>query len=191
MKKLGAEVSKSHLNRINNGFYVKFMKGIGLDIGYKGYNNDIIPVLQTAIGIEQDYPNYDGLNLPFESNSQDYVFNSHVLEHISNYKDTIKEWFRVIKEDGHLVIIVPHKFLYEKKNELPSQWNGDHKRFYTPGSLLKEIEESLEPNSYRIAHLRDNDDYFDYKIKEDKHSGGCYEIELVVKKIKKPEWNLR
>lgn len=187
----GPEAERSHNDRLINGFYEKYMSGQGLDIGYSGGAKDADPVLQTATGIDLNYKNYDGTYLPFTKESQDYVFSSHCLEHIDNYKTSLQEWFRVLKINGHLVIAVPHKFLYEKKQNLPSRYNRDHKRFYTPASLLNEIEESLTPNSYRIVHLRDNADGYDYSILPEKHCGGACEIELVVKKIEEPDWQIK
>ena len=90
-----------------------------------------------------------------------------------------------------MIIVVPHMYLYEKKEDIPSQWNEDHKRYYTPGSLLIELENSLVPNSYRVKLLEDGDDGFDYSIPNNKHSCGQYEITLVVQKIKKPDWELK
>jgi tetratricopeptide (TPR) repeat protein len=86
--------------------------------------------------------------------------------------------------------VVPHQFLYEKRRSLPSSFNADHKRFYTPGLLLGEFEASLRPNTYRVRHLRDNDDNYTYEIGPGIHSGGGYEIELVVQKIIPPRWDL-
>jgi len=88
------------------------------------------------------------------------------------------------------VIIVPHQFLYEKKAYLPSNWNLDHKRFYTPASLLKELELSLKPNTYRVRFLEDGDQDFNYSIPPNIHSGGQYEITLVIQKIVPPAWDL-
>lgn len=188
----GPETEKSHEARTKSGFYNQFMFGHGLDIGYRGSTTDAEPVLFSAIGVETDYPSYDGKTLPFKDNAYDYVFSSHCLEHITDYRSAILEWFRVIKVGGHLVITVPHQYLYEKKPSLPSRWNGDHKRFYTPASLLLEIESALvTPNTYRVVFLRDNDDNYDYSIPPELHSGGCYEIELVIKKIAPPNWVLR
>lgn len=189
-RKLGPETLKSNDLRKINGFYSKYMSGYGLDIGFKGDTKDAESVLYDAIGVDKDYPNYDGKKLPFPDESQDYVFTSHVLEHILGPYAAIREWFRVLKVGGYLIIIVPHMFLYEKKFALPSRWNEDHKQFYTPDVLLREIRISLLPNSYRIRHLRDNDDNFDYKIPPNEHSGGCYEIECVIQKIPIPSWNI-
>jgi hypothetical protein len=48
----------------------------------------------------------------------------------------------------------------------------------------------LQPNTYRVRHLRDNDENYTYHIGPEAHAGGGYEIELVVQKIDKPKWNL-
>lgn len=187
----GPETQRSHLDRLFNGFYNRYMSGKGLDIGYKGSVKDAEPVLPSAIGVDMDYPGYNGSILPFPDSSQDYVFASHVLEHIYNPIETIEEWFRVLKTGGYLVICVPHKYLYEKKLDLPSQYNEDHKRFYTPGLLLNEIDVALVPNSWRLRYMRDNDDGFNYQLPSEQHSSGAYEIECVIQKIPTPTWRLK
>jgi len=118
------------------------------------------------------------------------VFSSHCLEHIDDFADVLRDWFRVIRIGGFIVIMVPHQFLYEKRVTLPSRFNADHKRFYTPGALMSDIEAVLPPNAYRLRHLADNDRGFDYTIPPAQHSGGCYEIELVIEKIAAPQWAL-
>jgi SAM-dependent methyltransferase len=191
MRKVGEESSKSYMDKINNKFFHKYMGGVGLDIGFAGYIPGVEPILKTAIGVDTNYPGYDGKTLPFESESQDYVYSSHCLEHISDYKQAIKEWYRVTKVGGFIVTVVPHQFLYEKKLNKPSRYNEDHKRFYTPASLLKEFEESLEPNSYRVRLLEDGDKGFDYSIPPEKHSHGEYELTLVIEKIPLPSWKMK
>lgn len=190
MRKVGEESQRTYYTKLATGFFDKYMSGNGLDIGFAGYLDNIEPILPTAIGVDTNYPNYDGKILPFVCNSQDYVYNSHCLEHIQDYKQAIQEWYRVTKVNGHIVIVVPHQFLYEKKKSLPSKWNDDHKRFYTPSSLLKEIEDSLEPNTYRIRLLEDGDSHFNYSIPPHTHSDGQYEITLVIQKITPPTWKL-
>ena len=66
----------------------------------------------------------------------------------------------------------------------------NQERFYTPACLLCDFEAVLEPNSYRVRHLADNDCGYDYAIDPGAHSAGCYEIELVVEKIAEPSWRL-
>jgi SAM-dependent methyltransferase len=187
---VGAEAGKTIARKIEDGFVGRYLSGAAiLDVGYRGYTG-AQPILSQAIGIELDYPGYDGRTLPFADQTQDAVFASHCLEHIEDYRNAIREWHRVLKIGGYMVIAVPHKFLYEKRTELPSRWNEDHKRFYTPASLMAEIEASLSPNTYRLRHLIDNDLDYDYAITPSRHAGGCYEIELVLERLAPPAWDL-
>jgi SAM-dependent methyltransferase len=190
-RRVGTEARKTYAAKLDSGFIDKYLSGRSvLDIGFRGYETDILPIVPNAIGIDMDYPGYDGRHLPVADLSQDAVYSSHCLEHIADPTQAIAEWFRVIKFAGHLVIVVPHQFLYEKRTALPSRWNEDHKRCYTPSSLLREVESALAPNTYRVRHLSDNDADYDYSIPPDRHAGGCYEIELVIEKIVPPAWTL-
>ncbi len=103
-----------------------------------------------------NYPGYDGRTLPFADESQDAVYSSHCLEHIADYIQAIRDWYRVIKYGGHIIAVVPHAHLYERRKRPPLR-NGDHKRSYTPNSSLSEFDQALPPNSYRIRHLFEND----------------------------------
>lgn len=187
-RKVGEESSKTYKEKCLNGFFDKYMSGSGLEIGYKGYIEGVVPILPSAIGVDLDYPNYNGVSLPFSDESQNYVYSSHCLEHVSDSIGAIKEWFRVLKPHGYLIIIVPHQYLYEKKVDLPSRFNADHKRFYTSATLVQEIEMALAPNTFRIRHLRENDEGHDYLQQPTEHSKWCYEIEVVIEKLPK-EYN--
>lgn len=191
VRPVGEEARKMVCARQRSGFTARYLSGRSiLDIGYKGYLDDVLPIVEGATGVELDYPGYDGVTLPFPDMSQDAVFASHCLEHIEDYRNAIRDWFRVLKTGGFLVVMVPHQFLYEKHLAKPSRYNADHKRFYTPESLMMEIETSLAPNTYRLRHLADNDLHFDYGLPPERHSVGSYEIELVVEKIVPPFWDL-
>jgi SAM-dependent methyltransferase len=186
------EIGKTFTLRLANGFFYKYMSGpVVLDVGYKGGNADAVPIFPHAVGVDLDYPGYDGVRLPFQDGSVDAVFASHVLEHVPDAPAILRDWFRVIKVGGFIICVVPHQFLYERKVNLPSMWNTEHLRFYTPASLLRELEQSFKPNTYRIRHFVDNDLCYDYNLSPDRHPFGCYEIEVVVEKIEAPKWNLR
>jgi SAM-dependent methyltransferase len=185
------EAARTFKEKLHNDFFSTYMSGeVTIDVGYRGAFADAVPVLPHAIGVDLDYPAYDGKQLPFPDESVDTVYSSHMLEHVTDFRATICDWHRVLRPGGFIVCLVPHQFLYEKRRSLPSAWNADHKRFYTPASLLREFEASLRPNTYRIRHLRDNDEGYTYRIGPEAHSGGGYEIELVVEKIAPPEWDL-
>lgn len=188
----GAEVRKSYRQRVENGFFEKYYNGdIILDIGFKGsHNPEDKTIVPHAIGVDTDYPGYDGTRLPFEDGSVDTVSSSHCIEHIWFVHSAIRDWYRVLKPGGFIVCFAPHQYLYEKRAFLPSVYNPDHKRMLTPASLMGLFEEALEPNSYRLVHLADNDRWFNYDIGPHEHSVGCYEIELVIQKRLKPAWDL-
>jgi SAM-dependent methyltransferase len=188
-RRVGYESRKTYAKRIQEGFFDKYMQGEGIELAPTGYEEDIETILPTAIPIDLDTPAYNRYELPVSDESQDYIYSSHVLEHIDDYQRAIRAWYRALKVGGHIIIYAPHRDLYEKKLTIPtSLHNPDHKRAYTPASLLREIEESLEINSYRIRLLRDNDDGYDYSLDEAVHCVGECQIELVIQKIKKPDW---
>lgn len=57
-------------------------------------------------------------NIP--DNGYDFVLSSHSLEHVANPIKALKDWFRVLKKDGKLVLILPDK-----------NYTFDHRRAYT------------------------------------------------------------
>ncbi len=159
-----------------------------LDIGFRGAGGEARPVTPHAAGVDLDYPGYDGRTLPWADGAVDVVFSSHVLEHIDDPLGALRDWMRVLRIGGHVVCHVPHQFLYEKKAALPSRFNGDHKRFYTPARLLAEVEAALKPNTYRVRRLVDFDEGHDYALPPEAHSNWGYEIQLILEKIAAPEW---
>jgi SAM-dependent methyltransferase len=189
---VGVEARKVYWQRLGSGFLERYLSGTHiLDIGYRGGHAQAVPIVPQAIGVDLDYPGYDGTTLPFADLSQDALFVSHCLEHIQDYRASLADWYRVLKIGGYLLVFVPHKYLYERRPAPPSALNPDHKRFYTPRSLLAEIEESLPVNGFRVRHLADNDYAYDYEHPIDQHPRGCYEIELVVQKIARPSYSDR
>ena len=189
-RKIGREASKSYAAKLYSGFIRTYLSGANiLDIGYRGGFGEATPIVAHAIGIDLGCPGYDGIHLPFPSNSQDAIHSSHCLEHMTSLPEVIREWFRVLKVGGYAVIVVPHQYLYERKQVPPSK-HPDHYHFFTPAKLLATFEEALQPNHYRVRHLMDNDLFYDYSITPATHPVGCYEIELVLEKIAAPTWEL-
>ena len=52
----------------------------------------------------------DGTKLDMVANGKyDFVLSCHSIEHFANPIKALKEWLRVIKDDGYLLLVVPHK----------------------------------------------------------------------------------
>lgn len=173
------------------GKHISILKTIsvnGIDIGYGGKNRS--PAFGFT-GYDTDSKNFDPSGkMPFKDESFHTVYSSHCLEHIPDTALALREWHRILKTGGHMVLLLPHKFLYEKKAIIPSRFNKDHKRFYTPASLMCEVECALTANTYRVRHLMDLDDGFDYSLPPVAHSTGNYSIVLILQKIKPPAWGI-
>ncbi len=189
-RRVSVEFRKCYPRWKRDGLFQRYLSGDRiLDIGYRGGDPNAVPITEKATGIELDYPGYDGTHLPFEEGSQDALFASAVLEHISNYRDVLAEWYRVLKIGGYIIVFVPHRYIYERRPDLPSRWNGDHRRFYTSASLLAEFEESLPRNGFRVRHLLEDDQGFRYTDPPQAPPHGNYQIEIVVQKIAPPEYS--
>jgi ADP-heptose:LPS heptosyltransferase/predicted SAM-dependent methyltransferase len=61
----------------------------------------------------------------FGSASMDFAYSSHCLEHVADYQACLKEWWRVIKPSGFLVLYLPDEDEYPKVGEEGA--NPDHK----------------------------------------------------------------
>ncbi len=46
--------------------------------------------------------------LPFENESVDYIYSSHVFEHLGDFEYTLKECYRVMKDKATLFLILPY-----------------------------------------------------------------------------------
>jgi ubiquinone/menaquinone biosynthesis C-methylase UbiE len=88
------------LNAVNSDGIILDIGGGSRQISDERYVNiDYAPLLQPdVIG--------DALNLPFASNSIDFVYTSGVFEHLSNPKAAGDEVYRVLKKNGNLLACV-------------------------------------------------------------------------------------
>lgn len=73
--------------------------------------------------------------IPVEDGRFDTVIARHILEHIVNDVDAVKEWGRVLRKSGRLIIAVPNHNL---RNTIPM--NIEHVRAWTPKSLKSFME---------------------------------------------------
>lgn len=117
---------------------VPYTRGRGLDVGCGPWK-----FFPHAIGVD-NFDEWEGLDWRpdviadaddlsmFADRSLDYVFSSHLLEHIEDPSAVLKEWWRVIRPDGHLVLYLPDEDEYPKVGETGANpdhtWNVNHDR---------------------------------------------------------------
>ncbi|MCL5022895.1 MAG: class I SAM-dependent methyltransferase [Nitrospirae bacterium] len=117
----------------------------------------------------------------------DFVYSSHTLEHMVTPEIALRNWWRVLKPGGFLALYVPHRDLYEKKKELPSRWNDDHRHFFLPDrdeppattGILPLIRRAL--SGYSIEYIKECNEGHTITDPEI-HSDGEYSIEAVIRK---------
>jgi SAM-dependent methyltransferase len=73
--------------------------------------------------------------LPFESNSLNFVYSSHLLEDYLDWEPVLKEWVRVLQPGGKLIILVPDKVLWNEAIARGQPPNCSHKHEAYAGEL--------------------------------------------------------
>ena len=177
------ETRKAKKRRLAEGFFLKYMNGKGIDIGWEG---DKVTKNCDTWGLE----NGDGTHMAgVKDETYDFVYSSHTLEHINDIYTALKNWIRILKKDKFLILYIPDRDLYEKKKELPSNFNLDHKHFFT----MYELNDSnstiaiipfMEKNfkNLELVYKKKCDNEYKNPGPEE-HSTGEYSIELVFQKI--------
>lgn len=120
------ETHKAHSRRAREGFFDTYCRGRGLDIGYGGD-----PVMRDVVGWDFEHGDAQLLH-GLGDRTFDYVYSSHLLEHLPDCELALRNWWRVLRPGGYLILYLPHRDLYEKKARLPSRFNDDHKHFFLP-----------------------------------------------------------
>jgi hypothetical protein len=113
---------------------LKYCKGHGLDIGASYW-----PLFgSTPIDTETGTGTANRIeDVPI--NSQDYVFSSHCLEHIENWKEALDVWIGKIRPNGILFLYLPHpscKFWHMSNPFM----KGIHKWVPTPEIIGDELK---------------------------------------------------
>ena len=127
---------------------VPYTRGRGLDIGcgpYKAFPHfigcdNLTDTKLFGTMMQPDVVLQDAAKLDmFASQSMDFVFSSHTLEHLDDDRKALREWWRVIKPGGHLVLYLPHADYYPQVGQPGA--NPDHKRDYRPADVIERMRE--------------------------------------------------
>ena len=128
------ETSKSLIRRLHDARFVNtYFRGLGIDIGAgRDPLNRYYQQFPLMTGLKfWDTPQGDAQKMLGESNdTYDFVHSSHCLEHLNDPYEAFKNWIRICKPGGHLIITVPDEDLYEQ-GIWPSDHNLDHKTSWT------------------------------------------------------------
>ena len=127
----------------------RYCIGNGIDIGAGGD-----PVIPTAVQIDLPEPEFSRYghafpvsivpqfrsrdwhrNLPFKDATLDFVYSSHLLEDYNEWEELLKEWIRVIKPGGHILILVPDKVKFNEAVRRTGGGNAAHKHEFRVGEL--------------------------------------------------------
>ena len=175
------ETTKAKKRRTREGFFERYCPGKGLDIGYGG---DLLSDNCEGWDFEEGDAQY--LN-SIKDSEFDFVYSSHTLEHMVDPEISLKNWWRVLKSGGYLILYLPHRDLYEKKKTLPSRFSEEHKHFFLldrdekPDTIgiLPLIKRTL--SDYKMIYAKVC--YEGHTITDPEiHSDGEYSIEVVIKK---------
>lgn len=96
----------------------------------------------------------DAAKLPmFASDFMPCVFSSHLLEHIEDYPAALREWWRLIKPGGTLVLYLPHRDLYPNIGQPGS--NPDHKHDFVEQDIIDVFALAMPDWSLLVNEKRD------------------------------------
>ena len=128
------ECSKSISRRLADANFInRYFVGNGLDIGGKpdplGLYRELFCQMRSVK--TWDWEDGDAQFLTGVKDGEfDFVHSSHCLEHLVDPREGIRNWLRVVRPGGYLVVTVPDEDLYEQ-GVFPSTFNRDHKWTFT------------------------------------------------------------
>lgn len=115
---------------------IRYCSGKGLDLGCGdekitanslGIDIGKTPVVDLVMNISK--------KLPFADGEFDYVYSSHALEHLDGeIGEILRDWTRVIRPGGHLILYLPHRDYYKEVNPA-------HKYSFCEGDILSRLKE--------------------------------------------------
>jgi len=137
----------------------RWTRGPGLDIGCGPFK-----VWPHLLGVDNGHhwgtggvdiavPDASDLSM-FNTDYMNCVFSSHLLEHMPDPLATLKEWWRVIKPGGYLVLYLPHKDLYPRCGTPGA--NPDHKNDFDNDDIIH-LMEQVGDWQLLVNEVRDTD----------------------------------
>ncbi|MDI6789404.1 MAG: methyltransferase domain-containing protein [Thermodesulfobacteriota bacterium] len=160
-----AETSNGYEVRKVRDRITPYLDGIILDIGCgseKVCREAIgVDLMSKAANINLDLSDPHSLKL-FGDQSADVVFSAHFLEHIRDFSGALREFWRILKVDGVLILYLPHKNFYPKIGEFGA--NPDHKHDFEAEDILSVIREFNEIFTIERNEIRAEADEYSFEL---------------------------
>jgi SAM-dependent methyltransferase len=128
------ECSKSMMRRLHSpGYATRYFCGRGVDIGGAP---DPLALYQSLLPLMESVKTWDledgdaQFMAGVPDDYFDFVHSSHCLEHLRDPLEGLRNWLRILKPGGYLVVTVPDEDLYEQ-GIFPSTFNRGHCRTFT------------------------------------------------------------
>ena len=94
-------LKKGNMSQAVKSLTDKYCSGRGIDVGASNW-----PISGARVIENKKEENANIINE--RDNGLDFVFSSHCLEHLDKWQDALKEWHRVLRDGGVLVLYLPH-----------------------------------------------------------------------------------
>ena len=148
-----------------------YLRGQGIDIGAGTFK-----ILPHAISVDNGTDNVlfgmqfkpdvhittaEDLSV-FSPGTMNFVYSSHLLEHLEHPRKALFEWWKLVKLDGVLVLYLPHEDHYPKMGEPGA--NPDHKSNLNEHKVVEWLEEL--PGSWDLerCEVRSQDDEYSFLL---------------------------
>lgn len=130
------EMGKAVLRRQRDpNFALRYFVGHGIDIGCGndpiGLYTQAFPLMASCQPWDVIYGHGDAQKMEgIPDDTFDWVASAHCLEHLHDPAEALRNWVRICRPGGHLVLTFPDEDLYEQ-GVWPSEFNPDHKHTFT------------------------------------------------------------
>lgn len=187
------ESLKADSRRKNTWLYNKVFTGHGIDIGCGKdilNRNNTYPNILSVKAFDKEDGDAQYIDRYITDSKYDFVHSSQCLEHMYNPYVSLHNWWKLVKNEGYLIVSMPDEDLYEQ-GHFPSRYNHDHKWTF---SINKRT--SWSARHINTLHLIDTiqdakiikieliDTNYDYSLKDVDQTRGDAEafIEFILQK---------
>ncbi len=116
--------------------------------------------------VDINFVQVDGINLPFADKSFDYIISRNVVWNLEYPKDALKEWKRLLNDDGHVVYFDANQYLHLFNEDQNKRYNED----------IKNMEELFGHKAEKTEQIK----YLEEIAKK-----------LVLSKEERPVWDIK